>query len=81
MDADNLLYALGISVSICVWFLKGTMAELKAMKNEVIEHDKEIGILKSEQNNIYKRFDKLDKNFENMSEKIDTLITRLPNNH
>jgi len=81
MTNENLIYALGVSLSVIVWFLKGTMADLKSMRAEIIEHDKEIGIIKAEQNNIYKRFDKLDKNFETISTKIDNVLMKLTDQH
>ena len=81
MIGDTLQYALGLAISIVIWFIKGMMTDLKAMKLEVIEHDKEIGIIKAEQNNSNKRFDKIDKNFESLADKIDQLIMRMPNNN
>ena len=81
MNGESLQWALGAAISIVIWFVKGIMSDLKAMKGDVIEHDKEIGIIKAEQSNSNKRFDKLDKNFETISDKIDQLIMRLPNNH
>ena len=81
MTGDTLQWALGLAISIVIWFVKGIMGDLKSMKEEVTEHDKAIGIIQAEQSNSNKRFDKLDKNFENISEKIDTLIMRLPNQH
>lgn len=81
MTGDTLQWALGAAISIVIWFVKGIMSDLKAMKGEVIEHDKEIGIIKSEQSNSNKRFDKLDENFKALADKIDTLIMRIPNNN
>ncbi len=74
MNGESLNWALGVAVSVIVWFLKGTMADLKAIKQEVIEHDKEIGIIKSEQSNSNKRFDELNVNFKALADKIDHKI-------
>ena len=81
MTSENLQYGFALAIGIIGYFLRRLMSELDGMKSEVVEHDKEIGIIKAEQNNIYKRFDKLDKNFETISTKIDNVLMKLNDQH
>ena len=79
MTSETLNYALMAAIGIIGWFLKGVMSDFKNIKAEVSEHDKEIGIIKSEQGNSNKRFDRIDENFKSLSDKIDSFMLRITN--
>ena len=81
MTSENLTYALMAAIGIIGWFLKGIMSDFKAIKSEVTEHDREIGIIKADQNNSSKRFDELKSDFKAVADKIDMVILKLNQQH
>jgi hypothetical protein len=69
------------AIGIIVWFLKGVMSDFNALKIEVTEHDREIGVIKANHDNSNKRFDELKSDFKAVADKIDTVIMKLNQPH
>ena len=81
MTSETLNYALMAAIGIIGWFLKGVMSDFTALKIEVTEHDREIGVMKANHDNSNKRFDELKSDFKAVADKIDTVIMKLNHQH
>ena len=81
MDSATLNYLLMVAIGVIGWFLNGVMNDFAALKVEVIEHDREIGVIKANSDNSNKRFDELKSDFKAVSDKIDSIILKLNHSH
>jgi len=81
MDSGTLNYLLMAAIGIIGWFIKGIMSDFNALKIEVTEHDREIGVIKANNDNSNKRFDELKSDFKAVADKIDSIIIKLNHQH
>ena len=81
MDSGTLNYLLMGAIGVIGWFIKGIMNDFAALKIEVTEHDREIGVIKANSDNSNKRFDELKSDFKAVADKIDSIILKLNHQH
>ena len=81
MDEKVLLYALGLSLSIIAFFMKGILSRLNAIEVKVNQHETKIEVNKTNHDSLEKRIDEVNHSVKALTDKIDTLLIRITQNH